>query len=138
MIPPSIFPSKTDGFLRQQHVAPLKLWHVTPYIYIFSIFFKKNKNCTGGSATPKTGLGGGSDTPTILIFFFKKKTENKIYIYIYMGATYRWHGNQILLNGKIDGGTSIFSHSTSTTYEKMKTEREKKIKFLNHMGQKSI
>jgi hypothetical protein len=38
MVPPSIFMSKIDKFLRQQHVVPLKLRQVATQFF-FSFFF---------------------------------------------------------------------------------------------------
>jgi hypothetical protein len=79
------FPSKTDEFPLQRHIAPLKLRHVAPYIFLFYFLYfnnffkkKKKKNCRGGLATHKgifiylfiiiiinftLALGGGRMTP---------------------------------------------------------------------------
>jgi hypothetical protein len=62
MVLPSIFLSKTDGFSRQRHVAPLKLRHVATFfiiiIFYFEAFLKnKNKKIRGGWATPLDHIG---------------------------------------------------------------------------------
>jgi hypothetical protein len=46
MVPLSIFSFKSNGFLCQRHVTPLKLQHIAPFFlnFFFSKFKKKKKN----------------------------------------------------------------------------------------------
>jgi hypothetical protein len=48
MVPLSIFSFKSNGFLCQRHVTPLKLQHIAPFFlnFFFSKFKKKKKKCT--------------------------------------------------------------------------------------------
>jgi hypothetical protein len=89
MVLPSIFPSKTNRFPRQRHMAA---------IYIYILFFLKKCWATWGwpatpilakgvAQPPPSPLGGGSATPKgqsekkmfwpPTFFFFKKKPSNK-------------------------------------------------------------
>jgi len=68
MVPPLIFPSKTNEFSHQQHVAPLKLRHMATFFFTATLMWPK-----------------GATEPPLQIFYFLFFIKKYQYIYIYGG-----------------------------------------------------
>jgi hypothetical protein len=69
MVSLPIFPSKTNGFSRQQHVAPLKLRHVAAQFFLifFYLRLKKKKKIIGVAESPFGPHGDGRTTSMALV-----------------------------------------------------------------------